>query len=228
MIGIMVSYRFCIVTFIINSAIVMAALIGLQHFIINRNIIKYVFYFIMFLYIGYIHMVFRESFSKKLFVMFSTWVISAMIFIISIVIAKQFFDYEFLLYFEYGIIFLLQGILLLFLARPWFRKNYRRTLLLGQDNIINLMSVYMIIAFLFLVNNTTVMDINLKNMSSSKNVLLQQSMAIAEKRSEINFKIANFDALTRAAARLNILNKITEAIIDHDTKLQKFAILVID
>lgn len=228
MIGIMVSYRFCIVTFIINSAIVMAALIGLQHFIINRNIIKYVFYFIMFLYIGYIHMVFRESFSKKLFVMFSTWVISAMIFIISIVIAKQFFDYEFLLYFEYGIIFLLQGILLLFLARPWFRKNYRRTLLLVQDNIINLMSVYMIIAFLFLVNNTTVMDINLKNMSSSKNVLLQQSMAIAEKRSEINFKIANFDALTRAAARLNILNKITEAIIDHDTKLQKFAILVID
>jgi len=247
------SVTFCIVTFVINSAIVMGALIGLQHLITNPNIFKYVFYFVMFLYIGYIHLVFKESFSKKLFVMFSTWVISAMIFIISIVLAKLFFDYEFLLYFEYGIIFLLQGILLLFLARPWFRDNYRKILLLVQDNTINLMSVYMIIAFLLLVNNTTVMDINLRNLamvydlvllfvfiilgyvivftgisSSSKNVLLQQSVEIAEKRSEINFKVANFDALTGAAARLNILNKITEAIIDYDTNLQKFAIMVID
>ena len=247
------SVTFCIVTFVINSAIVMGALIGLQHLITNPNIFKYVFYFVMFLYIGYIHLVFKESFSKKLFVMFSTWVISAMIFIISIVLAKLFFDYEFLLYFEYGIIFLLQAILLLFLARPWFRENYRRTLLLVQDNIVNLMSIYMIIAFLLLVNNTTVMDINLRNLamvydlvllfvfiilgyvivftgisSSSKNVLLQQSVEIAEKRSEINFKVANFDALTGAAARLNILNKITEAIIDYDTNLQKFAIMVID
>lgn len=139
-------------------------------------------------------------------------------FIISIVVAKLFFDYEFLLCFEYGIIFLLQGILLLFLARPWFRENYRRTLLLVQDNIINLMSVYMIIAFLLLVKNTTVMDVNIRNLamgydlvllfvfiilgyvivftgisSSSKNVLLKQSVEIAEKRSEINVKMANFD-----------------------------------
>jgi diguanylate cyclase (GGDEF)-like protein len=244
---------FCIVTFVINSAIVTGALIGFQHLITDHNIFKYVFYFIMFLYIGYIHLVFKESFSKKLFVMFSTWVISAIIFTISIVVAKLFFNYEFLLYFEYGIVFLLEGILLLLLARPWFRENYRRILLLVQDNTINLMSVYMIIAFLLLVNNTTVMDINLRNLamvydlvllfvfiilgyvivftgisSSSKNVLLQQSVEIAEKRSEINFKIANFDALTGAASRLNILNKITEAIIDHDINSHKFAILMID
>lgn len=202
---------------------------------------------------GYIHLVFKESFSKKLFVMFSTWVISAMIFIISIEVAKLFFNYGFLLYFEYGIIFLLQGILLLFLARPWFRENYRRILLLVQDNTINLMSVYMIIAFLLLVNNTTVMDINVRSLdkvyelvllfvfiilgyvivftgisSSSKNVLLQQSVEIAEKKSEVNFKIANFDMLTGAASRLNILNKITEAIIECDIKLQKIGVLLID
>ena len=247
------SVTFCIVTFVINSAIVVGALIGFQHLITDLTIFKYVFYFIMFMYIGYIHFVFKESFPKKLFVMFSTWVISAMIFIISILVSKLFFDYEFLLYFEYGIIFLLQGILLLFLARPCFRRNYRRILLLVQDNTINLMSVYMIIAFLLLVNNTTVLDNNLRNLamvydlvllfvfiilgyvivftgisSSAKNVLLQQSVEIAEKRSEINFKIANFDALTGAPSRLNILNKITEAIIDHNINLQKFAILMID
>jgi diguanylate cyclase (GGDEF)-like protein len=231
----------------------MVSLIVLQHLIPNLTIFKYGFYLIMFLYIGYIHLVFKESFSKKLFVMFSTWVISAMIFIISIAVAKLFFNYEFLLYFEYGIIFLLQGILLLFLARPSFRENYKRILLLVQDNTINLMSVYMIIAFLLLVNNTITMDINIRNLemvydlvllfvfiilgyvivftgisSSSKNVLLQQNVEIAEKRSEIYFKIANFDMLTGADSRLNILNKITEAIVDHDINLQKFAILMID
>ncbi|MBU3100603.1 MULTISPECIES: GGDEF domain-containing protein [Clostridium] len=247
------SVTFCVVTFVINSAIVMAALNGLQHFKTNITLFKYGFYFIMFLYIVYIYLVFKESLAKKLFVMFSTWVISAMIFIISVEVAKLFSDYEFLLYFEFGIIFLLQTILLLFLARPWFRENYRRILLLVQDNTVNLMSIYMIIAFLLLVNNTTVMDIKLRNLStvydlmllfvfiilgyvivftgissSSKNVLLQQSVEIAEKRSEINFKIANFDALTGADSRLSILNKITEAIIDHDKNLKKFAILVID
>lgn len=247
------SIAFCIVTFVINSAIVIAALIGLQHLTRNLNIIKYGFYFIMFLYIGYIHLVFKESFSKKLFVMFSTWVISAMIFIISIAVAKLFFDYKFILYFECGIILLFQGILLLFLDRSWFRENYRRILLLVQDSTINLMSIYMIIAFLLLINNTTVMDINLRNSngvynlvllfvfiilgyvivftgisSSSKNALLLESVRIAEKKSEINFKIANFDTLTGADSRLNILNKITEAIIDYDTKLQKFVILMID
>lgn len=247
------SVPFCIVTFVINSTIVIGALIGLHYLVNNLTIIKYGFYFIMFLYMGYIHLVFKESFSKKLFVMFSTWVISAMIFIISIAVAELFFNYGFLLYFEYGIILLLQGILLLFLARPWFRENYRRILLLVQDNTINLMSVYMIIAFLLLVNNTTVMDINVSSLekvyemvllfvfiilgyvivftgisSSSKNVLLQQSVEIAEKKSEVNFKIANFDMLTGAASRLNILNKITEAIIECDIKLQKIGVLLID
>lgn len=247
------SVAFCIVAFLINSAIVTVALIGLKQLITDLTIFKYLFCLVMFLYIGYIHLVFKESFSKKLFVMFSTWVISAIIFIISIAVAKLFFNSDLLLYFEYGIRFLLQGILLWFLARPWFRENYRRTLLLVQDNIINLMSIYMIIAFLLLINNTTATEINLRNFStvydltlffvfiilgyaivftgissSYKNALLQQSVEIAEKRSEINFKMANFDALTGVASRFNILNKISEAIIDHGRYSQKFAVLMFD
>ena len=247
------SVAFCIVAFIINSAIVEGAVIVLRNFINDDTIFKYAFYMAMFLYIGYIHLIFKESFSKKLFVMFSTWVSSVMIFIISIAVAKLFFHNEFLIYYEYGIMFSLQVLLFLFLDRPWFRENYRRILLLVQGNTINLMSIYMIIAFLLLVSNTTVMDINVVNLvtlyelsllfvfvilgyvivftgisSLSKNVLLQQSVEIAEKKSEINFKIANFDALTGVGSRLNILNKIANAIIDHGEDSHRFAVLMID
>ncbi|MBW9173563.1 hypothetical protein K2F43_20465 [Clostridium estertheticum] len=41
------SVTFCVVTFVINSAIVMAALNGLQHFKTNITLFKYGFYFIM-------------------------------------------------------------------------------------------------------------------------------------------------------------------------------------
>lgn len=247
------SVPFCIAAFVINSVIVMAAFIGLKQLITDLTVLKYVFCFTMFLYIGYIHLVFNESLSKKLFVMFSTWVISAIIFIISIAVAKTFFDSERILYFEYGIRFLLQVILLWFLAKSLFRDNYKRILLLVQDNTINLMSIYMIIAFLLLINNTTNTDINLRNFatfydlmlfiifiilgyvivftgisSSSENALLQQVVEIAEKKSEFNFKMANFDALTGAPSRLNILNKISEAIIEHGRYSQKLAVFVLD
>ena len=99
------SVVFCIVTFIINSVIVTGALIVFRNLINDDTIFKYAFYMVMFLYIGYIYLIFKESFSKKLFVMFSTWVISAMIFIISIAVAKLFFHNEFLIYYEYGISF---------------------------------------------------------------------------------------------------------------------------
>lgn len=111
----------------------------------------------------------------------------------------------------------------------------------------------MIIAFLLLLNNTTNADINLRNFatfydlllfivfiilgyliiftsisSSYKTALLQQTLEIAEKKSEIHFQMANVDTLTGAASRLNILNKITEAIIDHGRYSEKFAVLMLD
>ena len=82
------SVIFCLVAFLINSVIVMAAVFGANLLITDVVILKYIFCFIMFLYIAYIHLVFEETLSKKLFVMFSTWVISAIIYYISILIAK--------------------------------------------------------------------------------------------------------------------------------------------
>jgi diguanylate cyclase (GGDEF)-like protein len=64
--------------------------------------------------------------------------------------------------------------------------------------------------------------------SSSKMVLLQQSVEIAEKKSELHFKMANLDSLTGVASRFNILNKITEAIVAHGRCSQKLAVLMLD
>lgn len=247
------SVIFCLVAFLINSVIVIVAIFGIKQLITNIAIFKYIFCFIMFLYIAYIHLVFEETLSKKLFVMFSTWVISAIIYYISILIAKLFIDFGSVTNFIYGLRVLFQIILLWFLAKPWFRENYRRILLLVQDHTINLMSVYMIIAFLLLLNNMTSNDVNLRNFatlydlllffvfvilgyvivftgisSSSKMVLLQQNVEMAEKKSELHFKLANIDSLTGVASRLNILNKITEAIVDHDRCSQKLAVLMLD
>lgn len=247
------SVIFCLVAFVINSVVVIVAIIGIKQLVTDIDIAKYIFCFVMFLYIAYIHMVFQETLSKKLFVMFSTWVISAIIYHVSILLANLFLDFGSITNLIYGFRILFQVILLWFLAKPWFRENYRRILLLVQDNTINLMSIYMIIAFLLLLNNMTNVGVNLRNFatlydlllffvfiilgyvivftgisSSSKMVLLQQTVEMAEKKSELNFKMANIDSLTGVASRLNILNKITEAIIDHGKYSEKFAVLVLD
>ena len=247
------SFIFCLVAFLINSVVVMVAVFCINKLITDIAILKYYFCFIMFLYIAYIHLVFKETLSKKLFVMFSTWVISAIIYNFSILIAKFFFDFGSITYFIYGFRILLQLMLLWFLYKPWFRKNYRRILLLVEDNTINLMSIYMIIAFLLILNNMAIIDVNLRNFatlydlllffvfiilgyvivfisisSSSKMVLLQQTVEITKKKSEQHFKMAYIDSLTGVASRLNILNKITEAIDDHDRYSQKLAVLMLD
>lgn len=247
------SVIFCTIAFIINSVIVIVALLGIKQLVTDVNTLKYIFCFIMFLYIAYINLVFQESLSKKLFVMFSTWVISAIIYSISILLAKLFFDFGSVTYYIFGFRILFQLILLWFLAKPWFRENYKRILLLVQDNTVNLMSIYMIIAFLLLLNNVTNVGINLRNFgtlydlllffifiilgyvivftgisSSSKMVLLQQTVEMAEKKAELHFKMANIDSLTGVASRFNILNKITETIIEHGRYSEKLAVLMLD
>lgn len=247
------SVRFCVFAFLINSVVVIAALVGINSFVTDIDVLKYIFCFVMFLYICYIHLVFEETLPKKLFVMFSTWVISAIIYHISILISRLFFDYGSVTNLIYGLRIIFQMILLWFLSKPRFRESYKRTLLLVQDSTINMMSVYMIIAFLLLLNNMTNVDVTLRNFdtvydlvlfiifiilgyvivftgisSSSKMVLLQQSVEMAEKKSELHLRMANVDSLTGVDSRLNILSKIESAIAEHEVNSQKLAVLMFD
>jgi len=247
------SVFYCIVSFLMNSLVVLIAVIFVNQFITDIAIWKYIFCAIMFLYIAYIHLVFEESLAKKIFVMFSTWVISAIIFSISILLAQLFLELGSKTLVIAGFRIIFQLLLLSFLMKPWFRENYKRVLSLVQDKIINWMSVYMLIAFLLILNNLTNEEIQFRNFaslydlllfivfiilgyvivfvgisSSSKMVLLQQTVETAEKKSEMHFRMANIDSLTGVASRLNILNKITEAIVEHGRYSQKLAVLMLD
>lgn len=51
---------------------------------------------------------------------------------------------------------------------------------------------------------------------------------MAEKKSELHFKMATIDSLTGVASRLNILSKIEEAINEHEKSAQKLAVLMLD
>lgn len=250
------SIRFCIATFIANSLVVNIALVGARYLFTDIRVMKYVFCVIMFLYIGYIYIVFEESFSKKIFVMFSTWVVSGIVFNVSIIVAGLIGESgssELIIYVSR---ISMQLLLLLIASRPWFRKNYQKTLLLVSDRIIRWMSIYMIIAFLLLINNMTydtTIRIGFRNFSdiydfllfyvfiilgyvvvftgissSSKMVLLQQSVELAEKKSEMHFKLANIDSLTDVASRLSILDQISKALILHQKSNEKFAVLMLD
>lgn len=247
------SITYCIIAFLINSIIVIAVLVGVNQLVNDIGILKYLFCLVMFLYIGYLYLVFEESLFKKLFVMFSTWVISAIILTISILISKQFVGFENQDNVIYFFRILLQLALILFLARKWFRENYKRVLSLVQDKTINLMSIYMIVAFLILLNNLESNQLNLKNFTSmydlslffvfitlgyvivftgistsSRMVLLEQAVEMSEKKSKMHYEMANIDSLTGIASRFNILNQITKAITDDDVPSQRFAILMLD
>lgn len=247
------SVHYCVAAFTLISVIVYGALFIIKQFVTDIDLFKYIFCWMMFLYIVYIHNVFKETLSKKIFVMFSTWVISAIIYHISILLVALWIHTERPLDGINAIRIILQVVLLLFLAKPKFRENYRRLLSMVQDKVINLMSIYMIIAFLLLLNNMNNVAIELRNFaslydlllfyifiilgyiivftgisSSSKMVGLQQSVEMAEKKSELHFKMANIDALTGIASRFSILNKITEAISDFSRCPEKFAVLMLD
>ncbi len=247
------SVFFCVVTFLLNTVVVTVAIVLTKVFVTDIAIYKYVFCLIMFLYIVYIHLVFEETIPKKLFVMFSTWVISGIIYHISIMVTQLFFPLGNEVNTINIVRILFQMLLLCLLATSWFRQNYKRILLLVPNHTMNWMLVYMLIAFLLLLNNMTNVTFSLRNFatmydlilfigfiilgyvivfvgiaSTSQAVLLQQTVEMAEKKSELHYKMANIDFLTGIASRFNILNLISDAIVEHQRNSQKLAVLMLD
>ena len=247
------SVFFCVVTFLLNTVVVTVAIVLTKVFVKDIEIYKYVFCLIMFLYIVYIHLVFEETIPKKLFVMFSTWVISGIIYHISIMVTQLFFPLGNEVNTINIVRILFQMLLLCLLATAWFRQNYKRILLLVPNHTMNWMLVYMLIAFLLLLNNMTNVTFSLRNFatmydlllfigfiilgyvivfvgiaSTSQAVLLQQTVEMAEKKSELHYKMANIDSLTGIASRFNILNLISDAIVEHQRNSQKLAVLMLD
>ena len=165
------SISYCILAFIINSIIITVCSIIFRELITNPIIYKYVFYLTAFLYIGYIYLVFSDSFATKMFSMFSIWVFSTIIISISVMTFNIIGDNSSTLYIVNTIRITLQ-IMLLGISYKWYGVYFKRILGIVNDNIAYLMSCYMILALLLLINSFSWNNLILTNKNDIIEALL--------------------------------------------------------
>jgi len=151
------TFLFCFVAFVTNTFLIICAASLAQKYITQPTILKYVTYSIAFTYIIYFHIVFKESLSKKTFTMFSVWMFSTIILFLTTSLVSIFlvnFDKKYIQDLIYIIRICIQ---LLLLPAIYYRlsKPYKKVLGIVPDKIINLMSLYPVIAFLLLINTYT-------------------------------------------------------------------------
>lgn len=152
------SMRYCIVAFILNTLVFYFALSFTKRHITGPVISKYTMYFLASLYIIYIYLVFEESISKKIFAMFSIWLFSTVLLYVALAILDESpvtADESTYLYYVYIIRICLETLLLLVV---YFKisKLYKKVIRIIPDKMINLMSLYPVIAFLVLIENNEV------------------------------------------------------------------------
>lgn len=149
------SIKFCIVAYILNTVVFYIALIFMKRYITDPVILKYVLYFLAFLYIIYIYLVFEESLSKKIFAMFSIWLFSTILLFIATAIldvsSGKVNDTAYR-YHVYTIRICLET-LLLPIVYIKLSNIYKKVMRIIPDKMINLMSLYPVIAFLVLIKN---------------------------------------------------------------------------
>jgi|GEM_PF-1414577 len=168
------SIKFCIITFILNTLFIFITGHYVTEYIQNPAIVKCSIYFIAFLYIVYIHLIFEESFSKKVFTMFSIWLFSTIALLVAIKLTELILGIETNKYFQ-NLIYIFRNciqILLLLIAYFLISKPYKTILNLVSDNTIRYMSLYPIIAFLLLITNFTTSHGRLTNFNSIYNMIL--------------------------------------------------------
>jgi len=187
--------------------------------------------------------------------MFSIWVFSTVIIFIAIMMTERlsgFYPKTYALEAVYSLRFIIQ-ILVILACRAGFSRIYKKVMDIVPDKSLGLMSLYLIMAFLLLINSfpkvgsheiifSSMSDmplflayivcgylvIFLGISSSSEIVLLQSSLKRAEKQSEFHYQLANYDAMTGIASRFNILNQLSDAIDSHADAGEKFAVLLFD
>jgi hypothetical protein len=149
------SGRFCVVAFILNTAIAFFGL-GLSiRFINDQTLLKYVHYLLGFSYIAYIYVVFEESIWKKLFVMYSIWLFSTISLLVGTLAAGLVIDFA-----GSGSVHVLGYVFrsciqlaLLFAIWRWISAPFKKVLEVVSDKTVAAMSLYPIIGFILFTNN---------------------------------------------------------------------------
>lgn len=246
---------YCIVTFIINTLVLFFATFLVQKNIQNQIIVKYLIHFIGFMYIGYIHLIFKESISKKIFTMCSIWVFSTIALFLAVPVAEAFSSIVGAKYIQNFIYILRICIQILFLLASyfWLRNPYRKVIGIVPGKTIKFMSLYLAIAFLLLINNYPTELLHFRNFnsiydmvlflvfitlgylivfggiySSSKTILLQCKIINIENKVKLHYHAANFDNLTGIANRANIMKNLDRIIENSNTSPQRLALMVLD
>jgi len=148
------SIKYSVFTYIINYSMVLFGTYLCDTFLKGTIFYKYIiFILVCTTFIIYIFLVFEESISKKIFTMFTVWLFSIIILIISSYIIGLFSIKNFNIY-KY--LSTLLRTFIQFLIMPiiylYFQSKYKEMLKLVTNRVINIISVYSIIIFLFLAN----------------------------------------------------------------------------
>lgn len=228
------SIKYCISILVILNIAINFCVHTSYELLGDTALFKFAYYFFAFLNVIYIQLVFKESFSKKIFTFFSIWIFTNISFFISTFIVNSFFDYDF--NFSKSIIIsirlLVQAVFLPILYF-YLGKPYRNMLDIIPDKTIRIMCFYLILGFLVLINNydfNTLDFTNIKNLlgtvlflcyvvlgyavvmiaaiSTSKNVLLKVEYQVIE--NQVEFQRENYKVLNEAIQNIYALR--------HDTR----------
>lgn len=149
------SITYCIVAFILNTIFVLSIIIPSMKYISNTVILRYIVFSAAFLYVIYVHLVFKESIQKKVFTMLSICILSTVSLFVAVITIRPFIGIINEKYLEdiiYNFRFFLQLVALV--AIYYKMKNpYKKILELVPDKTINFMSLYPLTAYLVLINN---------------------------------------------------------------------------
>lgn len=246
------SVLFCITAFILNSMLVLVVASYLRMHVTDPMIYKYVFYGVFFWYFGYIYFVFSDTLPIKLFSMLSVGVFSTIIVALSNML-YNFIEVEKVNLLPIQSIRMTLQLLLLWVSYSLYGKYFKKVLVKISDNVIYLMSGYMFIALLMLINNfswngqlltngVSMVEMSLLIVfiilgylivffgisSFSKNISLKQRVSRLKEQSDIYYNLASYDDLTGIASRQNIINQISETLTKCQSSKDLFAVLMFD
>ncbi|MBV7275092.1 sensor histidine kinase [Clostridium sp. PL3] len=148
------SIKYCTIIFVINYFIVLFGTYLCDIFLKGTIFYKYiVFILVCTTFIIYVLLIFEESISKKIFTMFTVWLFSIIILLISSYIIGLFSIKDLSMY-KYLATLLRTFIEFLVIPIVYLqiRSNYKKLLKLVTNKVINIISFYSIMIFLFLVN----------------------------------------------------------------------------
>lgn len=146
------SIKYCTIIYIINYFIVLFGTYLCDIFLKGTIFYKYiVFILVCTTFIIYVFLIFEESISKKIFTMFTVWLLSIIVLLISSYIMGSFHIKDLSMY-KYLSTSLRTFIEFLIIPIVYlqFRANYKKSLKLVSNKVVNIISFYIIIIFLFL------------------------------------------------------------------------------